>query len=94
MPLLLGRVSGQILDAAMRFAKVRLEHPAIFVKSPYALMLPNNLVSKEHGSLAEYTRFDGTVVLFNGFGKNTIVSFPDGETTRTLKIPNDQIIVE
>lgn len=57
-------------------------------------MLPKSLTSREHPTLADYTRFDGTVVLFNGFGKNTVISFPDGGVTRTLKIPDDQIIVE
>lgn len=94
MPLLLGHVSGQLLDAAMRFGKIRVEHPTIYVKSPYALMLPKNLVPAEHTGLADYTRFDGTVVLFNGFGKNTVISFPDAGVVRTIRIPNDYIIVE
>ena len=73
---------------------LRIEHPTIYLKSPYALMLPKDLISKDHASPADYTRFDGTVILFNGFGKNTVVSFPNGRATRTIRIPNDQIIVE
>lgn len=94
MPLVLGHVSGQLLDTAMRFGRIRLDHPTIYMKSPYALMLPKSLTSREHPTLADYTRFDGTIVLFNGFGKNTVISFPDAGSMRTLKIPDDQIIVE
>lgn len=93
-PLLFGHVSGQLLDAAMRFGKIRLEQPIIYVKAPYAMMLPKELVSKAHPTLSDYTPFDGTTVLFNGFGRNTIISFKDNGKDRTLKIPNEQIIVE
>lgn len=78
----------------MRFGRIRIEHPTIYVKAPYALMLPKSLVPQEHAGLADYTRFDGTVVLFNGFGKNTVISFPDAGSVRKLRIPNEYIIIE
>lgn len=94
VPLLLGGVSGQLLDAAMRAAHVRIEKAVIFVKEPHSTLLPKSLVSKDRSSPKDFTAFDGAVVLFKGFGKTTVISFPDGTTTKQLEIPNDQIIVE
>jgi hypothetical protein len=94
LPLLIGGVSGQLLDAAMRTAHVRVEKPVIYVKEPYSSLLPKALTSKSRCAPKDYTAFDGTVVLFKGFGKTTVVSFPDGTATRKLEIPNDQLIIE
>lgn len=94
VPLLLGGVSGQLLDAAMRAAHVRIDKPVVYVKEPYSVLLPKSLVSKDRISPKDFTAFDGTVVLFKGFGKTTVISFSDGAVTRKLEIPNDQIIVE
>jgi hypothetical protein len=91
--LVFGHVSGQLLDGAMRMGKIRLDHPIVYVKSPYASMIPSSLISKSQAKLADYTAFDNTVVLFNGFGKSTVISFVDSGKTRTLKIPNDNIII-
>lgn len=93
VPLLCGGVSGQLLDAAMRGAQLRIEKPIIYVREPYSSLFPRALVSKRSAP-KDYTAFDGTVILFKGFGKTTVVSFPDGSIERKLEIPNDQIIVE
>ena len=94
LPLLIGGVSGQLLDAAMRAAHVRVEKPVIYVKEPYSSLLPKALTSQSLNAPKDYTAFDGAVVLFKGFGKTTVVSFPHGTVTRKLEIPNDQLIIE
>lgn len=93
VPLLLGGVSGSLLDAAMRLAYVRIKKSVVYIKEPYSELLPKTLTSKVL-SPKNFTAFDGTVVLFKGFGKTTVISFSDGAATRRLEIPNDQIIVE
>lgn len=93
LPLFIGGVSGQLLDAAMQTAHVRVENPVIYVKEPYSSLLPKALTSKSKNAPKDYTAFDGAVVLFKGFGKTTVVSFSDSTTTRKLEIPNDQIII-
>ncbi len=94
LPLIVGGVSGQLLDAAMRAAHVRIEQPVIYVKEPYSSLLPKSLISKSRSAPKNYVAFEGTVVLFKGFGKTTVVSFPDGIAARKLEIPNEQIIIE
>ena len=110
MPLVLGGVSGQLLDAAMRAAHVRIEKPVIYVKEPYSSLIPKSAAVSQNASNSsllpksvaatsqntpkEYTAFDKTIVLFTGFGKTTVVSFQEEGATRKLEIPNDHIIVE
>ena len=94
LPLLVGGVSGQLLDAAMRAANVRVDNPIIYVKEPYASLIPQSLVSLAINAPKDYSVFEGVGVLFKGFGKTTVVSFQDGKAIRKLEIPNDQIIVE
>lgn len=94
MPLLAGGVSGQLLDAAMRVAHVRIEKANIYVKEPYSSLLPDTLVSKGLRKPKEYVAYEGAIVLFKGFGKSTVISFSDGGVARKLEIPNDQIIIE
>lgn len=93
-PLLYGGVSGQLLEMGMGVAKLRKEHAVVYIKTPYALMLPSNLISSKQPSLPEYSRFDDVDVLFHGFGKRTVVSFRSEKSKRTLKIPDEYIIVE
>jgi hypothetical protein len=94
-PLVAGGVSGQLLDAAMRSAHVRIEKPVIYVKEPYTSLLPKSLASKmSQIAPKEYSAFEGVVVLFKGFGKTTVISFPDGDITRKLEVPNDAIIID
>jgi hypothetical protein len=94
MPLFIGGVSGQLLDATMRAAHVRVETPVIYVKEPYSSLLPKFLASKNQNVPKDYTAFDGTIVLFKGFGRTTVISFFDGNAARKLEIPNEQLIVE
>lgn len=94
VPLILGGVSGQILDASMRVANVRIEKAVIYVKEPYSSLLPKSAASTSQSAPRDYTAFDKIVVLFKGFGKTTVISYQDGNTTRKLEIPNDQLIIE
>lgn len=110
MPLVFGGVSGQLLDAAMRTAHIRIEKSIIYVKEPYSSLLPKSAefglntsnpstppsspAATSHITPKDYTAFDKTIVLFTGFGKTTVVSFHDAGATKKLEIPNDHIIIE
>lgn len=93
-PFILGGVSGQLIDAAMRASHVRVEKATIYVKEPYSLLIPKSVAATVQSTPPGYIAFDKTLVLFKGFGKTTVISFQDGNTTRKLEIPNEQLIVE
>ncbi|MDE3739401.1 hypothetical protein PSH28_22585 [Pseudomonas resinovorans] len=94
MPLLLGGVSGQLVDGAMRLANVRIDEAVIYTKAPYDALLPDSLIAKDLKSPEGYKAYKGISVRFKGFGSTTVIAFKDGVATRQLEIPNDQIIVE
>jgi len=94
VPLVISGYTGQLLDAAMRLANIRIEKPIIYVKEPYSSLIPKSAIATNVIAPKDYTAFDKTVVLFKGFGKTTVISIQDGVFTRRLEIPNDQVIVE
>lgn len=93
-PLLISGVSGQILDSAMRLAKIRLENPVIYIKYPYADLLPPGQINTKIKSPLDFLAYDDVIVLFRGFGNTSVIEFKDGNKNRTLGIPNDHIIIE
>lgn len=93
-PLVMGGVTGQLVDAAMRMAHVRVEKATIYVKEPFSSLISKSAVTTNRNTPVGYTAFDKILVLFKGFGKSTVISFQDGSTVRNLEIPNDQLIVE
>jgi len=94
LPLLVGGVSGQLMDGAMRIAQVRIEHATIYVKAPYNALLPDELTIKKTKVPEGYKAYTGVTVQFRGFGNTTVILFSDEDFKRQLDIPNDQIIVE
>ncbi|WP_282875731.1 hypothetical protein [Pseudomonas peli] len=94
LPLLVGGVSGQLVDNAMRLANVRIDQPIIYAKAPYDELLPESLIAKNLKAPEGYKVYEGISVRFKGFGSTTVVAFKDEDTVRQLEIPNDQLIVE
>lgn len=93
MPIFTGGVTGQLLDGAMRQAHVRIEKATIFVKEPYASLMPMKARASVQLLPAQYVKFDNIAVLFKGLGNTTVLSFVDGKVEKKLEIPNDQLIV-
>ena len=94
MPLAVGGVSGQLLDGAMRLARVRIEGALIHVKPPYAALFPAHLQAHDVATPPGYTSFRGAALLWTGLGTSTVVQFQDAPRKRILDIPNDSMIVE
>lgn len=94
LPLLIGGVSGQLMDSAMRLANVRIEQPVLYTKAPYDALFPDSFIAKKLKAPEGYKAYEGISIRFKGFGNTTVVAFNDGATLRQLEIPNDQIIVE
>jgi hypothetical protein len=94
IPLLFSGVSGHLIEAAMRFAHVRVDKPVLYIKAPYAKIIPMTYISRDQDVPSEFTKFKDVTVLFKGFGKTTVISFKDGPLSRKFEVPNDFIIVE
>ena len=94
VPLLLGGATGEVLDASMRAAKIRIESPIVYIKQPYSSLVPTTLVTPVLQAPDGYLVYKGVTVLFHGFGTVTVLTFDDGQRRRTLDIPNEYIIVE
>jgi hypothetical protein len=93
-PLLFVQVAGPVLDSAMRLANVRVEKPLIYLRSPYSALLPSRLEANSAQHISdEFKVFENIAVLFRGFGKNTVISYLEGENEKHFEIPNDFIIV-
>lgn len=93
VPLFSG-VSGHLIEAAMRFAHIRVDKPVLYIKAPYAKLIPVTYIYRGQDVPIEFTRFKDVTVLFKGFGKTTVISFKDGPVSRKIEVPNDLIIVE
>jgi hypothetical protein len=76
LPLITGQVFGELLDAAMRAAHIRVENSTIYVKEPYSTLLRNALQVVDKDIPDGYTGFTGAKILFNGFG-NTLEHFDE-----------------
>lgn len=94
IPLLIGGVSGQLLDAAMRAAHVRVDNSIIYVKEPYSSLIPAHLEITSDGIPDGYKKFKGILISFKGFGKTTVINFTENKKTRQLEIPNESLIAE
>jgi hypothetical protein len=89
-----GGATGEVLDASMRAAKIRIESPIIYVKQPYSSLMPKALVNAGLQAPTGYITYEGVSILFHGFGTVTVLAFEDGHRHRTLDIPNEYIIIE
>lgn len=94
IPLLFGGATGEVLDASMRAAKVRIESPVVYLKQPYSSLMPKMLITSTLQAPAGYVVYKGVTILFHGFGKTTVLAFADGRRRRILDVPNEYIIVE
>ncbi|MGL6275679.1 hypothetical protein ACSZME_08475 [Aeromonas dhakensis] len=94
IPLLIGGVSGQLLDAAMRAAHVRVDNSIIYVKEPYSSLIPAHFEIASDGIPDGYKKFRGILISFKGFGKTTVINFTENKKTRKLEIPNESLIAE
>lgn len=93
VPLLLGGVSGQLLDAAMRIMHVRIESVAVLVTDRYHSLISLPPVFENPPESSTWYRYNDAKVLFHGYGKYTVISVRVKDTEVELEIPNDKIII-
>jgi hypothetical protein len=93
LPLILGGMTSKLIELSMHAANIRIKNSIVYVKEPYASLIGSEWSSKQK-KLADYKAFSDLTVLLTGYGTMTVVSFEDGDKTRTLQIPNDHLIIE
>lgn len=93
LPLLVGGVSGVLLDSAMHLAKIKKDASHVMLKEPYSQFVPEQLKADKWVSVADYTTFESVDVVFSGVGQKTVIEFQAGDGYQRLAVPNDEIIV-
>ncbi|ENW93052.1 hypothetical protein [Acinetobacter dispersus] len=96
IPLFFSGVSGQLLDAGMRFSNLNAGMSYILVKPPYDKAIPAHYQDKQPIYTEQgFTTFKNIEVVLTGIGQKTVVQFTlkPNMKPQTLAIPNDKIIV-
>lgn len=94
VPLLIGGVSGKLLDGAMGLSNVRTEKVTVHIKKPYLEYVSTYGLTKLVSSIGkDYGKFEKINILFNGFGKNVVIKSNSATVTSNIVIPNEYIII-
>lgn len=94
VPLVIGGVSGKLLDGAMRLANVRADSAVIHIKEPYMTYASEHGLKGEKSSFgSEFIKFNEAAVLFNGFGKHAVIQAGGKESVVSLAIPSTHIYI-
>ncbi|RMJ02938.1 hypothetical protein DOQ08_02403 [Marinobacter litoralis] len=91
IPLLVGGISGKLVDGAMRLVGARAESAIVHVKEPYKTYASlHGLPGKESHFGEDYQALENVVVLFNGFGRDVVLEGTDVDGKRVqLIVPSD-----
>lgn len=90
----IGDIGKGFLDYTMQRTGVRIEKATLYIKAPYANLidLPNTTTR----GLSQFQTFifKDVKVLFQGIGKNTLISYKVKNIEKQIVIPNEYITVE
>lgn len=90
----IGEIGKTFLDYTMQNTGVRIDKAVLYVKAPYANLidLPNTTTKglRQH----QIFIFKEVKVLFQGIGKNTLISYRVKDAEKQIVIPNEYITVE
>lgn len=92
-PLMIGGISGVLLDGSMRAANVRKEHVYVMLRPPYSFLVPTQLKTQLFPDAENLTTFKDVKILFSGIGGKTVIQFSHNAKTQAIAIPNDSIII-
>ncbi|MDZ7320155.1 hypothetical protein N4G41_00715 [Kosakonia sacchari] len=94
LPLVIGGVTGKLLDGTMRLANIRTEAAVVHIKEPYAKYAEEYGLKGEKSNLGtEYSKFSNVSILFNGFGKNVVMENKKPGGVVQFVVPADQVYV-
>ena len=95
LPLLVGGVSGKLLDGAMRLTNVKEDKVSVHIKKPYSDLLVTSGVAYDSSPMGkDYVLFPGVSILMNGIGVNTVIETSVKDKSRKWSIPKNSIYVE
>lgn len=82
------------LDFTMQKTGVRIDKATLYIKAPYATLINSpKTTNKELNQYQTYI-FKDIKVLFQGIGKNTLISYKVKNIEKQIVIPNEYIIIE
>ncbi|WP_089604140.1 hypothetical protein [Acinetobacter piscicola] len=90
----IGDIGKVFLDFTMQKTGVRIEKPTLYIKAPYANLIDLPKTSTHELKQQQTYIFKDAKVLFQGIGKNTLVSYKLKNIEKQIVIPNEYIIVE
>lgn len=90
----IGDIGKLFLDFTMQKTGVRIEKATLYIKAPYANLIELPKTTTKELSQHQTFIFKDVKVLFQGIGKNTLVSYKVKNIEKQIVIPNEYIIVE
>lgn len=90
----IGDIGQVFLNYTMQKTGVSIEKTTLYIKAPYANLIDLPKTTTSALSQDQTFIFKDVKVLFQGIGKNTLVSYKVGNIEKQIVIPNEYIIVE
>lgn len=90
----IGDIGKVFLDFTMQKTGVRIEKATLFIKAPYAYLIEVPKTTTPELNKHQTFIFKDMKVLFQGAGKNTLVSYKVKNIEKQIIIPNEYITVE
>lgn len=90
----IGDIGKVFLDFTMQKTGVSIEKATLYIKAPYANLIDLPKTTTKELRQQQIFIFKDVKVLFQGIGKNTLVSYKVKNIEKQIVIPNEYIIVE
>ena len=91
---LIGDIGKLFLDYTMQKTGVRTEKTTLYIKAPYANLIDLPKTTTKELNQDQIFIFKDVKVLFQGIGKNTLISYKVKNIEKQIVIPNEYITVE
>ncbi|MDR0237210.1 hypothetical protein [Acinetobacter sp.] len=91
---LIGDIGKLFLDYTMQKTGVSTEKATLYIKAPYANLIDLPKTTTKELSQDQIFIFKDVKVLFQGIGKNTLISYKVKNIEKQIVIPNEYITVE
>lgn len=90
----IGDIGKVFLDFTMQKTGVRIDKATLYIKAPYATLINSPKTTNKELNQYQIYIFKDIKVLFQGIGKNTLISYKVKNIEKQIVIPNEYIIIE